>query len=451
MIRPVAGTFRDIWMIPDLRKRIGITLALLAVFRIGSYLPIPGIDIDRLRQWFDFLANQGPLGKMLGVVNLFVGGAMRRATVCALGVMPYITASIIFQLLVAVIPSLERLAKEGEYGRRKITQYTRYATVALCLVQGAMLASWLQSQTYQGHTIVIEPSFSFLVTAVLSITVGTMFLMWLGELITDIGVGNGISLIIMCGIISRMPGALYNLLLNATWEPWSGGGGKVGVLKMLILAVLAVLITMGVVFITQAQRRIPMQQARVARGRRIYGGQRTYLPLRVNQAGVIPIIFAQSFMMLPGWIASTTGIRSFQSLTNPSGTLYIILYVALIIFFSFFYTAIIFNPVEMADNLKEHGSFVPGIRPGRRTAEYLEKVMTRITLPGSVFLAVIAILPQILSESMGVNRYVTSFMGGTGILIVVGVALDLVQRIEAHLMMRHYEGFVRGVRIRGRI
>ncbi len=437
------------WMIPDLRRRIGITLALLAVYRIGAYLPIPGIDVEVLRQLFEDIAKQ-PFGQIFGVINMFAGGAMKRATVLALGIMPYISASIIFQLLVSVIPALEKLAKEGEYGRKKITQYTRYATIGLCLLQATFIIRWLENQVFGGCRIVPEPTMSFRITAVLVLTTGTAFLMWLGEQITERGIGNGISLIIMCSIVSRMPGALYNLILNATLRPWDEGG-KVGLLKILLLVVMFVAVVVGVVFITQGQRRIPMQQAKHARGRKVYGGQRTYLPLRVNQAGVIPIIFAQSFMMLPSWFATWLGLMALQALMNPGGFMYISIYIVLIFFFCYFYTAITFNPIEMADNLKQSGSFIPGIRPGRRTAEHLEKVMTRITLAGAAFLSLIAILPQLISSGIGVDYYITGFMGGTGILIVVGVALDLVQKIESHLLMRHYEGFVRGAKIRGRI
>ncbi len=384
------------------------------------------------------------------MINMFAGGAMARATVLALGIMPYISASIIFQLLVSVIPSLERLAKEGEYGRKKITQYTRYATICLCVLQATFIIKWLEGQVFGGLRIVPDPTWSFRLTAVLVLTTGTAFLMWLGEQITERGIGNGISLIIMCSIVSRMPSALFNMFINSTWRPWDEGG-KIGLLKILLLAVLFVSIVVGVVFITQGQRRVPMQQAKHARGRKVYGGQRTYMPLRVNQAGVIPIIFAQSFMMLPGMFAGWLGLTALSVLMNPGAFLYTFVYVMLIFFFCYFYTAITFNPLEMADNLKQSGSFIPGIRPGRRTAEYLEKVMTRITLAGAAFLALIAILPQLVSSSIGVAQYVTAFMGGTGILIVVGVALDVVQKIESHLLMRHYEGFVRGVRMKGRL
>ncbi len=438
-------------MIPDLRRRLGVTFALLAVYRMGAYLTIPGINVNAVMEVFEKMAGQ-PLGQVFGMINMFAGGAIGRATVIALGIMPYITASIIFQLLVPVIPALERLSKEGDYGRKKITQYTRYATVGLCLVQSTFIIRWLQGMAPIGtHRIVPDPSWTFYVTAILALTTGTAFLMWLGEQISERGIGNGISLIIMCGIVSRLPSAIYNLLRNADVSvPWDAGG-KVGLLKVILLVVLFVGVVIGVVFITQGQRRIPMQQAKHARGRRVYGGQRTYLPLRVNQAGVIPIIFAQSFLMFPMSVGAWLGLEVLKDMLSYGSFLYIFVYVGLIFFFCYFYTAITFNPIEMADNLKQSGSFIPGIRPGRRTAEYLEKVMTRITLAGAAFLAVIAILPQLMSSSLGVEQYITSFLGGTGILIVVGVALDVVQRIESHLMMRHYEGFVRGAKVRGRI
>lgn len=444
----VLTSFRDMFMIPDLRRRLFFTLLLLGMCRIGAYLPIPGIDVEALKQWLDEMTKQ-PLGQLFGMINLFAGGAMKRATVNALGIMPYISASIIFQLLVSVIPSLEKLAKEGEYGRKKITQYTRYATVVLCLFQAMMIVRWLESQSFGVSRIVPDPTMAFRITAVLVLTSGTVFLMWLGEQITERGIGNGISLIIMCNIVSRIPSSLYSMLLNATWRPWDAGG-RIGLLKIVLLAVLFVAVVVGVVFITQGQRRIPMQQAKHARGRKVYGGQRTYLPLRVNQAGVIPIIFASSFLMLPQF-AAQFGFSSLQAYMTPTSFLYNFAFIVLIFFFCYFYTAITFNPLEMADNLKQSGSFIPGTRPGRRTAEYLEKVMTRITLAGAAFLALIAILPQLISSSMGVGYYLAGFMGGTGILIVVGVALDLVQKIESHLLLRHYEGFVRGARMKGRL
>jgi len=411
-------------------------------------------------------AAAGGLGaRMLDLVDMFSGGALSRATVFALGVMPYISASIIFQLLTTVIKPLEELSKEGEAGRKKINQYTRYATVLLCIVQGFFMARYVATMNpaVEGRELhfVVSPGFTFYLTAILSLTAGSIFLMWIGEQITEFGIGNGISLIIMANIVARMPSAIYDLARNKFMLKLSADeAGKFGILMGLLLIGIYVAVVVGVIIIQQAQRRITVQQAKHTRGRRVYGGQRHYMPLRVNQAGVIPIIFAQSLLTFPALIL--TGIvggmgsggfaRFIRGLTEQleiGNFLYILLYIAMIFFFCFFWTAIVFNPIKMADDMKQYGHFIPGIRPGNKTSDYLEKLMTRITLAGAAFLALIAIMPQLFNRILDLPWGAASLYGGTGLLIVVGVALDLVQKIESHLLMRHYSGFLKGSKIRG--
>ena len=451
----------SIFKIPDLRRKVLITLALLALCRVGVYVPIPGVNVEALHRLYDNIANT-PVGRVLGLMNLFAGGAIANCAIFGLGVMPYISASIIFQLLASVVPSLEQLQKEGEAGRKRITQYTRYATVGLCFIQGFITIQGLRSG---GFTAEIFPQgASFLVMASLMLTTGSMLLMWMGEQIDEYGIGNGVSLIIMVGILDRLPVAVGQV---ATYFSFSLNPpeGEIGIIKVIVLILMFVGVILGIIFITEGQRRIPFQQAKHVRGTRVYGGQRHYLPLRVNQASIFPIIFAQSLLMLPatvthgvlqqyqagGWSREGLGYR-FWTILNDNfqhGTFtYTLLYVGLIFFFSFFWTAITFNPKDMANNMKDYGTFIPGIRPGARTAEYLEKIMTRITIPGAVFLSIIAIMPDLIASDMGVTRWVSGFYGGTSILIVVGVALDLVRKVESHLLMRHYEGFMRGTRRR---
>ncbi|HEC83430.1 MAG TPA: preprotein translocase subunit SecY [Firmicutes bacterium] len=431
--------FQSIFRIPELRRRILFTIAMLVIFRIGSYVPVPGIDRLALAE-----ALERSRGTLLGLYDMFAGGAFRRATIFALGIMPYISASIIMQLLTAVIPYFEKLHKEGEEGRRKITQYTRYGTVFLSMLQAFGIANFLMNMpTAASRPIVPNPSLSFMLLTMVTLTSGTIFLMWLGEQISEKGIGNGISLLIFTGIIARYPNDIVRTIESV----------RVGSLKLftlIFLLLLMVMIVAGVVVMTQAMRKIPVQYAKRVIGRRIYGGQSTHIPLRVNTAGVIPIIFAQSILMFPSTIATFfrkfSFMETFASYMTPASALYNILYAIMIIFFAYFYTAIVFNPQDLADNMQKYGGFIPGIRPGRRTSEYIDRVLTRVTLPGALFLAFIAILPSIFIYKFQAPFY----FGGTGLLIVVGVALDTLQQIESHLIMRHYEGFLRKGRLRGR-
>jgi len=447
MLAPFANLFK----IPDLKKKILITAALIAVYRVGAFIPTPGIDGAKLAQFFANIAQQQG-GTLFGMINMFSGGAIQRLTIFALGIMPYISASIILQLLTAVIPILERLSKEGEEGRKKIMQYTRYGTIFLAIIQSFFIALWLENPArFQGLQIVQFPGWPFRILTVITLTSGTAFIMWLGEQIQEYGIGNGISLIITAGIVSRIPAAIYQLaqLVN----PASQGASQIDPFTLVLMAGMLVGVIVAVVAITQGQRKIPIQYAKRVVGRKIYGGQSTYIPLRVNQAGVIPIIFAQSLILFPATIA---GLVPSQAVQNIAGMLtrqnavYNIIYALLIIFFCYFYTAITFNPIDISNNMKRFGGFVPGIRPGKQTAEYLDFIMTRITLPGAVFLAIIAVLPSLISGALNIPYLVASFFGGTGLLIIVGVMLDTMRQIESHLLVRHYEGFMKKGRIRGR-
>ena len=444
-------SFVNLIKIPDLRKKIVLTLILIAVYRIGAYIPTPGIDGIKLAQFFDNIAKQQG-GTLFGIMNLFSGGAIERLTIFALGIMPYISASIILQLLTTVIPVLEKLSKEGEAGHKKITQYTRYGTVVLAAIQSFFIAMWLEApQRFGGLQIVSYPGWPFRILTMITLTSGTAFIMWLGEQIQEKGIGNGISLIITVGIISRIPTALFQLF--SLLSPFSPEKSQLSIFTLIIMTVMLVAVVVAVVLITQGQRKIPIQYAKRVVGRRVYGGQSTYIPLRVNQPGVIPIIFAQSIILFPATIASlipTPAMQNLASVLMRGNFIYNAIYSLLIIFFSYFYTAITFNPTDVAENMKKYGGFVPGIRPGRTTADYLDSVMTRITLPGAVFLAIIAILPSIISDSLKIPYLVASFFGGTGLLIIVGVMLDTVRVLESQLIMRHYEGFVGRGRIRGR-
>ncbi len=436
--------FANIFKIEDLRKKVIITLGLLIVYRIGAYIPIPGIDSLRLAQIFDNMAKQAG-GGLFGLMNLFSGGALRRATIFALGVMPYISVSIILQLLTPVIPKLEQLSKEGATGYRQILQYTRYGTVLLCLLQAYFIALYLENGI-GGESVVLFPGWGFRIMTMISLTTGTAFIMWLGEQIQEYGIGNGISLIITAGILSRMPAAVYQLYTLA----------RTGQMRPEIVVFLLVMLFAVVWFvtaITQGQRKIPVQYARKVSGTRVVGGQSSYIPLRVNQASVMPIIFAQSVLLFPATLASfgiRFGVDKVASWLRRGDMTYIIVYSILIIFFTFFYTQIIFRPLDIADNLKKYGGFIPGVRPGRPTAEYLYDVMIKVTTIGAIFLAVIAIMPMLLSRWLNIPYLVAQFFGGTGILIVVGVLLDTIRQIESHLLMRHYDGFLRSGRIRGR-
>ncbi len=424
--------------ISDLRRRLLFTFALLAVYRIGVAIPTPGIDGEALATFFEQAAST-----VFGLVNLFSGGALERFSIFALGIMPYISASIIFQLLTVVVPTLERLSKEGEQGRRKITQYTRYSTVGLALLQGLFISIGLeQIQAPGGSLVVFNPGWGFRLMTMITLAAGTAFIMWLGEQITERGVGNGISLIIFAGIVASIPSAV-----TATTE--FVREGELSILLLLLLLVGMVAIVAAVIFMERGQRRIPVQYAKRVVGRRVYGGQSSHLPLKVNTAGVIPPIFASSVLIFPATIAGFADHPWAQTVANvltPGGWIYNISYVAMIIFFCYFYTAVVFNPTDVADNMKKNGGFIPGIRPGQRTADYIDRVLSRITLTGAIYVSVICVLPNLLVGSFNVPF----FFGGTALLIVVGVALDTVAQIETQLIMRNYEGFMKRGRLRGR-
>ena len=447
MFKALANSFK----IPDLRKKLFITLALLGVYRIGAYIPTPGVNGAALVQFFESMTkSQG--GTLFGIMNMFSGGALTRLTIFALGIMPYISASIILQLLVTVIPHLEKLSKEGEAGRRKIIQYTRYGTVVLAIVQSFFISLWLENPArFQGLTIVENPGVLFRFLTVVTLTTGTAFIMWLGEQIQERGIGNGISLIITAGIISRLPTALYQLFVLAS--PFSPEKRQINLTSIVLLSIVGVGVIVAVILITQGQRKIPVQYAKRIIGRKVYGGQSTYIPLKVNQAGVIPIIFAQSIILFPATIAGFIphgGLQKIAQSLVRGQLLYTIMYTLLIVFFAYFYTAITFNPADVADNMKKYGGFVPGVRPGKKTAEYLDFIMTRITLPGAMFLAFIAVFPDMLGGWLKVPYLIASFFGDTALLIVVGVMLDTMRQIESQLLMRHYEGFMKKGRIKGR-
>ncbi|MBN2476676.1 MAG: preprotein translocase subunit SecY [Pirellulales bacterium] len=445
---------RVVFTIPELRQKILLTLLFLAIYRIGWQIPLPIVDQKAMTDFFGG-GGAGGLGQLIEQVAVFSASQLSQATIFGLGIMPYISASIIFQLLGSVYPPLERLQKEGESGRKKINEYTRYATVVLCLGQSWFYVRWVAGAG--GGDLIRESvlsadgslGFGWQLTAVLTMTAGTVFLMWLGEQIDEYGIGNGISLLIMAGILARMPSAGYQLLTQTELE-LTGSKGKFGVETLLILAVLFVAVIVGVVFITQGQRRIPTQSAKHVRGRRVFGGTRQYLPLRVNQAGVMPIIFASSLLLFPtvlfGLLLRYTDSPFLNTLNETfqrgTGFVYNVLYVVMIYFFCYFWTAITFNPKDMSDNLKNYGTFIPGYRPGKRTADYLERVMVRITYVGAGFLALVAIIPTIIGGAMGIPYTVASFYGGTGLLIAVSVAFDLVQKIDSHLVMRNYRGLL---------
>jgi preprotein translocase subunit SecY len=434
----VIEQIRNIFRVPELKRRVLFTCALLIVYRIGAHIPTPGIDAHALSLFF-----QQQAGNLLGFFDLFSGGALRRLSVFALGIMPYISASIILQLLAVVVPALEKLQKEGEQGRKKITQYTRYGTVLLAAVQGLGIAVGLEGMQIQGAAVVPHPGWSFRLLTTVTLTAGTIFLMWLGEQISERGIGNGISLLIFAGIIVRLPEAIV-----ASWTLISQG--EMNVLVFLLLVVLMVAVVAGVILMTLGQRRISVQYAKRVVGRRVYGGQSTHIPLRVNTAGVIPVIFASSIIAFPATIAQFVKhpwAAAVSSWLQFGGVPYTLLYAGAIIFFTYFYTAIIFNPTDVADNMKKYGGFIPGIRPGSKTAEFIERILDRITLVGALYLAGISILPEIMITWLNVPFY----FGGTSLLIVVGVALDTVQQVESHLLMRHYEGFLKKARVRGRI
>ena len=431
--------FQNIFRIPELKRRVLFTIALLCVYRLGGHIPTPGVNSEALVAAFASQANS-----LFGLYDLFVGGSFAKATIFALGIMPYISVSIIMQLLGAVVPYFEKLQKEGEEGRKKLTQYTRVGTVALAAAQSFAFARFLESMGGAGGmSVVPDPGFGFRMMTMITQTAGTILIMWLGEQITERGIGNGISLIIFIGIVARFPTDIFNSIRAIRAETLSP-------FVALIMAAVMVAVIAAVVAMTQAQRKIPVQYAKRVVGRKMYGGQSTHIPLRVNTAGVIPIIFAQSLIMLPSTLAlyfqGNNAIQAVAGWFSHGTWVYVLVYSLTIIFFTYFYTAIVLNPTDMADNMKKYGGFIPGIRPGRKTSEYIDRILSRITLPGAVFLALIAVLPDILIARFNVPFY----FGGTSVLIVVGVALDTLQQIESHLIMRHYEGFVRTGRLRGR-
>jgi preprotein translocase subunit SecY len=429
---------QNIFRIPELKRRVLFTIALLCVYRLGGHVPTPGVNSEALVAAF---ANQA--NSLFGLYDLFVGGSFAKATVFALGIMPYISVSIIMQLLGAVVPYFEKLQKEGEEGRKKITQYTRLGTVALAAAQSFAFARFLESMGSANMPVVPDPGMGFRLMTMVTQTAGTILIMWLGEQITERGIGNGISLVIFIGIVARFPTDIENSVRAL----------RVGSLSPVVAALMAIvfiLVIASVVAMTQAQRKIPVQYAKRVVGRKMYGGQSTHIPLRVNTAGVIPIIFAQSLIMLPSTLAlyfqGSGAIQAVAGWFSHGTAVYVIVYSLTIIFFTYFYTAIVLNPTDMADNMKKYGGFIPGIRPGRKTSEYIDRILSRITLPGAIFLAIIAVLPDLLIARFNVPFY----FGGTSVLIVVGVALDTLQQIESHLIMRHYEGFVSSGRMRGR-
>lgn len=430
-------SFQNIFKIPELKNRLLFTLALLTVYRVGAHMPTPGVDGAVLAKFF---AQQQ--ANILSFFDMFAGGALSRFSVFALGIMPYISASIILELLTVVVPYLEQLKKEGEAGRKKITQYTRYGTVLLSMVQSFGISIGLEQFSVAGAPVVPNPGWGFRLMTMITLTAGTAFIMWLGEQITERGIGNGISLIIFAGIVARMPAAIGSTATMASE----------GILSpMLILALIGMmLVVVGViVFFEAGQRRVPIQYAKRVVGRRMYGGTSTHLPLKVNTSGVIPPIFASSVLLFPASIIQFSNSQWLQSISGilaPATLLYTSLTVGLIFFFCYFYTAIIFNPVEVADNFKKYGGFVPGIRPGKRTAEHIDRLLTRLTFAGAIYLSAIVVLPDYLRAYMNVPFY----FGGTGLLIVVGVAMDTISQVESHMVMRHYEGFMRKGRVRAR-
>ena len=415
------STLVNAWKIPDLRKKLIFTLLMFLVFRIGAHIPVPGIDRTVLESLFQ--------NNIWGMIDTFSGGSLKSFTVFAMGIMPYINASIIMNLLTIAVPYFERLAKEGMEGRKKMAQYTRYGAIVLAFLQAIGMTVYLRNAFS-------NPGFFSYVVVVISLTAGTAFLMWLGELITERGVGNGISLIIFAGIVTRFPGDISTIYQSVK-------GGQASIVTVLVFVIIALIIVAGVVTIQEGQRRIPVQYAKRVVGRKVYGGQSTHIPIKVNQTGVIPIIFAMSLLMLPGTIASFFPNSGFATaVTNvlsPNHWVYMIIYVLLIIFFTYFYTAVTFNPREVAENMQKNGGFIPGLRPGRPTSEYLDRVLSRITLAGAFFLAIIAIMPNIASGLSGLSIY----FGGTSLLIVVGVALDTMKQLETQIMQRHYQGFMK--------
>ena len=455
---------KNVFAIPELRKRVLFTLGILGVYRIGSHIPTPGVNTEALQILVEQAGNT-----MFGLYNMFSGGNLAQATIFALGIMPYISASIILQLLTVVWPYLERLSKEGELGRRKITQYTRYSTILLCVIQSMAIAIFLERQTNiaGGLPLVYEPGWSFRLMTVLTLTTGTAFIMWLGEQITERGIGNGMSLIIFAGIVVGLPTAVLTTLDQMR-------SGAIGLFTLFTLVVVMVLVIGAVVFIERGHRRVTVQYARRVVGRRMYGGTSTHIPLKVNTGGVIPVIFASSILAFPATAATAFPVGGwFQTVTDQLQNgmpAYYMLFIGGIIFFAYFYTAIIFNPDDVAENMRKYGGFIPGIRPGKRTAEHIDTILTRITFAGSIYLALVAVMPDLMITGFRADAVpfigdqldvllpgfitnglgVTFYFGGTSLLIIVGVSMDTVQQVESQLIMRHYDGFMKKTRIRGR-
>ncbi|KAA3618149.1 MAG: preprotein translocase subunit SecY [Calditrichaeota bacterium] len=438
------SSLQSVFKIQDLRNRILFTLGILIVYRIGSHITLPNVNPEALMSFFD----QAGGGGLFGLYDMFVGGAFSRATIFSLGIMPYISASIIIQLLGAVMPYFQRLQKQGEEGRRKITQYSRYGTVLISLMQAYGVSVFIESiTTNQGLPVVPSPGWGFRIMTMVILASGTVLIMWFGEQLTERGIGNGISLIIFVGIIALFPNSVLD-----EWQQLIGGNREL-IVEVILLGIMVVCIGF-VTMLTQGTRKIPVQYAKRVVGRKIYGGQSTHIPLRVNTAGVMPIIFAQSLMFVPQTVTSFWPDSEIMGLVNiyfnMNSAIYQVVYAILIIFFTYFYTAIAFNPVDVADNMKKHGGFIPGVRPGKKTAEYIDNILTRVTLPGSFFLAAVAVLPYFIIKFTNVSYSYASFFGGTSLLIIVGVALDTLQQMESHLLMRHYDGFMKGGKIKGR-
>ena len=435
MLERLITSLQNILKIPELRSRVLFTLAMLAVYRIGAHIPTPGINNEEL---FNFLQQQG--GALLGFLDIFSGGALSRLTIFALGIMPYISASIILQLLTVVVPHLSKLAKEGERGRKTIIQYTRYATIGIALIQGFGISLGLEGM--QQGAFVLDPGWPFRLMTVITLTAGTAFLMWLGEQITERGVGNGISLIIFAGIVARLPSAVVQ-----TFDLYQVG--QISLPLLVLLSVVMLGVVGAIVFLESGRRKIAVQYAKRVVGRKVYGGQSTHIPLKINTAGVIPPIFASSIIAFPATITGFIEVPWVQSIgaqLAPGSLLYTLLYVGMIIFFCFFYTAVVLNPVDMADNMKKYGGFIPGVRPGQKTADYIYKVLTRVTFAGSIYLAIVCVIPELLIYKLNMPFY----FGGTSLLIVIGVGLDTAQQIESHMLMRNYEGFLSKGRLKGR-
>jgi len=436
----VIEAFKNIFLIPELKKRIIYTLGMLAVYRVGCHIPTPGIDTIALSHFF-----KQAQGTLLGLFDMFSGGALERMSVFALGIMPYISSSIIFQLLTVVVPAIEKLSKEGEAGRKKITQYTRYGTIILSIVQGAGIAIGLESMRGPaGELVVPTPGWSFRLITIITLTAGTAFIMWLGEQMTERGIGNGISLIIFAGIVVSIPSAVGNTfkLINS---------GNLSLFSILFVLILMVAVIAAIVFVERGQRRLPIHYAKRVSGLKTISPQTSHLPLKVNMAGVIPPIFASSIIMFPATVANfinVPAVQSFAKMLSPGNWLYNVFYVAFIVFFCYFYTAVTFNPADVAENIKKHGGYIPGIRPGKETSEYMDSILTKLTFAGAIYISLVCILPSILVSGFKFN--LPFYFGGTSLLIAVGVGMDTVSQIESHLITRNYEGFLKGVKIRGR-